>query len=90
LSDSLRRLLCCVFVQVYDPNDSTMLRKAESNSLADAASPACYQRYLIVQTKSAHSVAPSRSAAKKIEIAASTFYWARVSCVNNKHNRFII
>jgi hypothetical protein len=89
LIDSIRRLLCCLFVQVYDPNDSTMLCEAESNCLADAAGPAGYKRYFIFQTKSAHSVAPLCSV-KKIKRAASTFYWARASCVNNKHISFTI
>jgi hypothetical protein len=41
-----------------------MLCEAESNCLADAASPACYQRYFTAQTESAHSVAPLRGAKK--------------------------
>ena len=64
LIDSFRRLPCCLFVQVYDPNDSTMLCEAECNCLADAASPAGYKRYFIFQTKSAHSVAPLCSVKK--------------------------
>jgi hypothetical protein len=76
LIDSFRRLACCLFVQVYDPNDGTMLCEAESYCLADAASPAGHKCYLIFQTKSAHSVAPLRGA-KKNKKAASTFYWAQ-------------
>jgi hypothetical protein len=64
LIDSFRRLLCCLFVQVYDPNDSTMLCEAESDCLADAAGPAGYKRYFIFQTKSGHSVAPLCSTKK--------------------------
>jgi hypothetical protein len=55
LSDSFRRLLCRFSVQVYDADHSAILCEAESDRLADAARPACYQCYLVVQTKPAHS-----------------------------------
>jgi hypothetical protein len=44
-----------------------MFSEAESNRLADATSPARHQRYFIVQTKSAHSVAPLLQPAKKMK-----------------------
>jgi hypothetical protein len=41
-----------------------MLGEAERNRLTDTTGPACYQGYLVVQTKPAHSIAPLRSTAK--------------------------
>jgi hypothetical protein len=83
LIDSLCRLACCLFVQVYDPNDGTMLCEAESDCLADAASPAGYKRYFIFQTKSAHCVAPL-CGAKKMKGPLQRFigHRRRVSTIN--------
>ena len=61
LPDSIGRILRGLFIQVQNADGSPMLGEADGNRLADTAGPACYQSHFIIQTKSAHLVAPFRS-----------------------------